>query len=639
MFPDATMKLLALTRFQKKSLTLLIDLLLIPIALWGAIALRFGDLWPSVMQQLELPAILLVLSSSVIFVWLGLYRAVVHFMGINAIRTILWAVLCSSFSLLLIAFVFRIEVLPRSLPFIYGLLLFMLVGGSRWAVRSLYQHLRFKQSAKEPVIIYGAGEAGVQLAKNLIAGEDFFPCAFLDDNDVLQGCIVHGIKVYGPEKLKYVITLTGADRVLLAVPSSTQTERRNMLEKLDGYPLQVQSIPSLEAIVSGKALLEQLENIDVEDLLGRDPVAPKRHLFSACIERKNVLVTGAGGSIGSELCRQILTAQPTTLVLYELNELALYTIDQELRRLIKQEAIADVTVVPVLGSVCDKRLLDELFSLYSIETIYHAAAYKHVPLVERNIFQGVKNNIFGTKTLAEAAIESGVSNFVLISTDKAVRPTNVMGATKRVSELLLQAMAERSSKTIFSMVRFGNVLGSSGSVVPLFKKQIENGGPITVTHADITRFFMTIPEAAQLVIQAGALGTGGDVFVLDMGEPVKIIDMARRMILLSGKTVKDEQCPSGDISISIVGLRPGEKLYEELLVGENVKDTEHPKIKQAHEDFISLEMLEEKLAVITLFEKNHDCEAVRDLLEDLVEGFRPSSPIVDNLNSRTEFVA
>jgi UDP-N-acetylglucosamine 4,6-dehydratase len=639
MLPQVTIKLLALTRFQKKVLMLLIDLMLIPIALWGAMGLRFGELWPSSIEDLPLAIGLVTIGSLVIFIWLGLYRAVVHFMGINAIRTILLGVSCSSSFLLLVVFIFRIEALPRSVPFIYALLLFVLVGGSRWAVRSLYQHLRFKQNAKEPVIIYGAGEAGVQLAKSLIAGEDFFPCAFLDDNKVLQGCIVHGIKVYGLDKLSQAIALTGASRVLLAAPSSTQAQRRIMLDKLDGYPLRVQSIPPLEAIVSGKALLEQLEDIDVEDLLGRDSVAPREQLFSACIKNKNVLVTGAGGSIGSELCRQILCAEPTTLVLYELTELALYTIDQELRGALKELNCSDVMIIPLLGSVCDRGRLDELFALYDIQTVYHAAAYKHVPLVEGNIFQGIKNNVFGTKTLAEAAQCAGVRNFVLISTDKAVRPTNVMGATKRAAELVLQAMAEKDSCTVFSMVRFGNVLGSSGSVVPLFRKQIASGGPITVTHEDITRYFMTIPEAAQLVIQAGALGTGGDVFVLDMGDSVKIIDMARRMILLSGKTVKDTDHPNGDVAISVVGLRPGEKLYEELLVGDNVQSTEHPKIKQAHESYISLETLVEKLLLFKSLEVKNDCAAARALLQAIVVGFNPSSPIVDYLNRPVNQVA
>ncbi|MEZ6854234.1 polysaccharide biosynthesis protein [Halodesulfovibrio aestuarii] len=639
MVPNLALKLIALSRTQKKALMLLADFILIPLALWGAWALRLGELWPDHLISSILLFPLLVFGSMIFFVRLGLYRAVIHFMGIKAIRTIALGVCVSSCLLFSLAFILRIESFPRSVPFIYGLLLFVYVGGSRWAVRTMYHHLRFQKHAKDPVIIYGAGEAGFQLAKSLISGEDFFPSAFLDDDKALHGCTIHDIKVYDPEILSELVLLTKAKRVLLAVPSATQEERKKILDKLDGYPLRVQTIPSLEAIVSGAAMPNQLQDVDVEDLLGRDPVPPKEDLFSACIKGKNVLVTGAGGSIGSELCRQIVHANPNVLVLYELTELALYTIDQELRGLLKELKNNSIQIIPVLGSVRDRARLNEVFIRYNINTVYHAAAYKHVPLVEGNVFQGIKNNIFGTKILAEAAEQAGVKNFVLISTDKAVRPTNVMGATKRTAELTLQAMAANGSNTVFSMVRFGNVLGSSGSVVPLFKKQIASGGPVTVTHEDITRYFMTIPEAAQLVIQAGAMGVGGDVFVLDMGNSVKILDMARRMVLLSGKTIKDAEQPNGDIEISVVGLRPGEKLYEELLVGDNVQKTEHPKIMQAHEDLLSLEVLEEKLSKFEMLEVENDCLAARNLLQDIVCGFTPNSPIVDSLYNPTKQVA
>ncbi|SHJ28952.1 polysaccharide biosynthesis protein [Halodesulfovibrio aestuarii] len=639
MFPQITMRLVALSRVHKKTLMLFADLILILFSLWGAWALRLGELWPTDLTSSILLFPLLVFGSMIFFVRLGLYRAVIHFMGIKAIRTIALGVCVSSCLLFSLVFILRIESFPRSVPFIYGLLLFVCVGGSRWAVRIMYHHLRFQKHAKDPVIIYGAGEAGFQLAKSLISGEDFFPSAFLDDDKALHGCTVHDVKVYDPEMLSDLVLLTKAKRVLLAVPSATQEERKKILDKLDGYPLLVQTIPSLEAIVSGAAMPNQLQDVDVEDLLGRDPVPPKEDLFSACIKGKNVLVTGAGGSIGSELCRQIVHANPNVLVLYELTELALYTIDQELRGLLKELKNNSIQIIPVLGSVRDRARLNEVFIRYNINTVYHAAAYKHVPLVEGNVFQGIKNNIFGTKILAEAAEQAGVKNFVLISTDKAVRPTNVMGATKRTAELILQAMAANGSNTVFSMVRFGNVLGSSGSVVPLFKKQIASGGPVTVTHEDITRYFMTIPEAAQLVIQAGAMGVGGDVFVLDMGNSVKILDMARRMVLLSGKTIKDAEQPNGDIEISVVGLRPGEKLYEELLVGDNVQKTEHPKIMQAHEDLLSLEVLEEKLSKFEMLEVENDCLAARNLLQDIVCGFTPTSPIVDSLYNPTKQVA
>lgn len=639
MIPRIAHELIALTRIQKKFLMLFADLILIPLALWGAIGLRFGEFWPDLMDNLGIATVVIVFGSILVFIRLGLYRAVIHFMGIKAIRTIAFGAFASSCILFSLAFIFRIDGFPRSIPFIYALLLFVCVGGTRWAVRSMYHHLRFQKHAKDPVIIYGAGEAGFQLAKSLVSGEDFFPSAFLDDDKALHGCTVHDVKIYDPVKLPEIIELTKAKRVLLAVPSATQEERKNILDKLDGYPLRVQTIPSLEAIVSGKAMPYQLQDVEVEDLLGRDPVPPKEDLFSACINEKNILVTGAGGSIGSELCRQIIRANPDTIVLYELTELALYTIDQELRELLKGGEKALIKVIPILGSVCDRERLNEVFMKYDIHTVYHAAAYKHVPLVEGNIFQGIRNNIFGTKTLAESAELWGVTNFVLISTDKAVRPTNVMGATKRAAELVLQAMAAKGSRTVFSMVRFGNVLGSSGSVVPLFKKQIAKGGPITVTHKEITRFFMTIPEAAQLVIQAGALGKGGDVFVLDMGNSVKILDMARRMIHLSGKTVRNAENPNGDIEISVVGLRPGEKLYEELLVGENVQPTEHPKIMQAYEVFMPLEELEEKLAAYELLEAESNCVEARALLQEVVTGFTPSSPIIDYLYRSAKQVA
>lgn len=639
MFPRIAVKLVALDRCYKRVLMLIADFFLIPFSIWASMVLRLGGLWPAPLNNFMIPSFLVISLSILVFIRLGLYRAIVHFMGIKTVSTIALAVCVSSCLLFSSAFLLRIESFPRSIPFIYALLLFVFVGGSRWAVRSMYHHLRFKQHAKHPVIIYGAGEAGFQLAKSLIAGEDFFPSAFLDDDNALQNCTVHDIKVYSPEQLANVIALTKAKRVLLAVPSATQEERKSILDRLDGHPLRVQTIPSLEAIVSGEALPNQLQDVDVEDLLGRDPIPPKESLFSACIRDKNVLVSGAGGSIGSELCRQILRANPNTLVLYEITELALYTIDQELRGLLKELKNNSIQIIPVLGSVCDRPRLNEIFIRYDIDTVYHAAAYKHVPLVEGNVFQGIKNNIFGTKVLAESAEQAGVNNFVLISTDKAVRPTNVMGATKRTAELTLQAMAAKGSKTVFSMVRFGNVLGSSGSVVPLFKKQIASGGPVTVTHEDITRYFMTIPEAAQLVIQAGAMGVGGDVFVLDMGDSVKILDMARRMVLLSGKTVKDAEHLNGDIEISVVGLRPGEKLYEELLVGDNVQQTEHPKIMQAHEDLLPLEVLEEKLSKFELLEVENDCLAARNLLQEIVSGFTPSSPIVDSLYNPTKQVA
>lgn len=610
---------------------LLSDMLVIPLALWFAWYLRLGHVFPSEMGQTLMLFPVVTLGSIAVFIQIGLYKAVVHFMSGKTIRTIAFAAITSGFLLFTTAFIFRLNSFPRSIPIIYAFILLTFIGGSRWIVRSMYQYARLKQQNKQPVIIYGAGEAGFQLAKSLISGTDFYPCAFVDDNSALTGCTVHEIRVHPPSLLDQLIQSTRAKRVLLAVPSATKLQRKNILDRLNSQSIRVQTIPSLEEIVSGKAELHQLQDIKLEDLLGRDPVPPYKELFTRCIEGKKVLVSGAGGSIGAELCRQIITARPALLVLYELSELALYTIEQELTDILSQKKNASITILPVLGSVCDKKRIQEIFSAYSIDTVYHAAAYKHVPLVEGNIFQGIRNNIFGTKILAEAALAAQVRNFVLISTDKAVRPTNVMGATKRSAELVLQALANKNSNTIFSMVRFGNVLGSSGSVVPLFQKQIARGGPVTVTHENITRFFMTIPEAAQLVIQAGAMGNGGDVFVLDMGSPVKIIDMARRMIQLTGNTVKDSEQEKGDIAIEVVGLRPGEKLYEELLLSDNVQKTVHPKIMQAYETFYTYSELIIWLSHLEDLEINNDCIGARTLLQEIVQGYSPSSPIVDVL--------
>ena len=639
MFAQLAGFLVSLDRGQKKVLMLFADVFCICIALWGALGIHSEIIWPFQIAELRYVVPLLLLGSMALFMRIGLYQAVIHFMGIEAVRTIAIGGFGSASLLLILVLFFKIDSFPLSVPFVYSLLLFVSIGGTRWGVRTLYHHMRLQQHQKSPVIIYGAGEAGVQLAKSLASGEDYFPSAFLDDDTALQGCIVHDVRVYPPKKLDDVISRTSAKRILLAVPSASQYQRKKILDNLDGYALRVQTIPSLEEIVSGEAVLSHLQDVDVADLLGRDSVPPMRKLFSECIEGKSVLITGAGGSIGSELCRQIIRARPNVLVLYELTELALYTIDQELSILLEEMDTLSINVVPVLGSVLDRRRLNEVFSKYGIDTVYHAAAYKHVPLVEGNVFQGIKNNIFGTKILAESAERAGVKNFVLISTDKAVRPTNVMGATKRTAELILQAMAANGANTVFSMVRFGNVLGSSGSVVPLFKKQIASGGPVTVTHEEITRYFMTIPEAAQLVVQAGAMGVGGDVFVLDMGNSVKILDMARRMVLLSGKTIKDVEHPNGDIEISVVGLRPGEKLYEELLVGDNVQKTEHPKIMQAHEVFLPLEVLEKKLSRFESIEVENDSLAARNLLQEIVSGFTPNSPIVDSLYNPTKQVA
>ncbi|WP_445427637.1 polysaccharide biosynthesis protein [Alishewanella sp. HL-SH05] len=435
---------------------------------------------------------------------------------------------------------------------------------------------------KTRVLIYGAGSSGRQLAQALLNGEQYHPVMFVDDDTTLQRSTILGIPVSSPDGIASLIKQKNIGRVLLAMPSASRSRRRDVLDQLEELPIPVLSIPGMSDVVNGSMRIDELQDVKIEDLLGRDPVAPKLKLLNANIKGKVVMVTGAGGSIGSELCRQIIRCEPITLLLFELSEYGLYAIEQELKNFILQEGL-DVTLIPVMGTVQRQNRLETVMRTFKVNTVYHAAAYKHVPLVEYNVVEGVRNNVFGTWFTADAAIKAGVETFVLVSTDKAVRPTNVMGASKRLAELVLQALAQYQTKTRFCMVRFGNVLGSSGSVVPLFREQIRKGGPVTITHKDIIRYFMTIPEAAQLVIQAGAMGKGGDVFVLDMGEPVKISDLAKRMIHLMGLEVQDEQHPDGDIELRYTGLRPGEKLYEELLVGNNVRKTEHSRIMAADE--------------------------------------------------------
>ena len=440
--------------------------------------------------------------------------------------------------------------------------------------------------------------------------------------------------VYNPNDLQTLITQFGVKRVLLAVPNATKKQRKAILDQLEPFSVHVQTTPSMPDIVSGKASVDQLQEVEPEDLLGRDPVPANAALFNACIHEKVVLVTGAGGSIGSELCRQVVKAGPTTLVLFEQSEFGLYQIESELKRN-EHVLFYGVQLVPLLGSVCNSHRINEVFQRYKVDTVYHAAAYKHVPLVEHNVFEGIRNNVIGTRVVAEAAKKAGAGHFVLVSTDKAVRPTNVMGATKRLAELVVQTLAVESD-TVFSMVRFGNVLGSSGSVVPLFREQIRRGGPVTVTHPDITRFFMTIPEAASLVVQSGAMGQGGDVFVLDMGNPVRIVDLARRMIELSGYDVKSDDHPEGDIEIEFSGLRPGEKLYEELLIGDAVSGTDHPKIMRANEELLPEATLHAFLESLIAAEQGQDALVARGILEKAVAGFKPSSPMVDLLSGVAE---
>ncbi|WP_077583871.1 polysaccharide biosynthesis protein, partial [Rodentibacter pneumotropicus] len=556
----------------------------------------------------------------------GLYRAVLRFITIKILRIVLVGTLISSISMLIISYFFLLNI-PRTVPFLYFLFLTILVIGVRLFFRTL---LTIDRNNKKSVIIYGAGDSGRQLLTALNQMTGYFVSAFVDDDRKLHKLTLHGIKVYSPTKLKELISQHNVEQILLAMPSAPISRRKEIINQLAMLSCEVLSIPSMEDIITGKAKLTTLNKVSIDDLLGREPVAPVQELLYANIQDKIVMVTGAGGSIGSELCRKIIQQKPKKLILFELNEFSLYSIEAELRNTIKKQDLS-IILLPVMGSIQNKKYLSSIMETFKVETVYHAAAYKHVPLVEYNVVEGVRNNVLGTLNCALSAIENKVETFVLISTDKAVRPTNTMGTTKRIAELILQALAKTQSNTRFSMVRFGNVLGSSGSVVPLFRKQIEQGGPITLTHPEITRYFMTIPEASQLVIQAGAMGKGGDVFVLDMGESVKIIDLARRMIQLSGLKEKNQENPNGDIEIKISGLRPGEKLYEELLIGDNVNKTTHPRIMTATEIMWDWERLSPILYQLEKYCDDYAVENIREILLKLPTAFNPVDNICDLL--------
>ena len=575
--------LLNASRPTKRIMTVAYDILAIPVAVYLALALRYGIWNPTLTSEILFAVAITTTVTLGIFIRLGLYRAVVRFMTGKAFSTLAIGISISALILTTSSFLLNAN-LPRSSTIIYFFTAFALLGTPRLFIRSIVSQLGKAQC--EPVLIYGAGNQGVALAHALAASELYRPCAFIDDDRKKQGTTIHGLRVISKDQIEDLTNQYDISKILLALGKTSFGQRRTLIESLSSNNLEILTAPAVNDIVSGKARIEEVREVEIDDLLGRDCVSPNAELLSNNITDKVVLVTGAGGSIGSELCRQVLTQRPSKLILLELNEYSLYAIEQELQNTAKSIGI-DTEIISILGSVQKQNRLETIFKAFNVQTIYHAAAYKHVPMVEHNVVEGVRNNVFGTWYCAEAAIAAGVERFVLISTDKAVRPTNVMGASKRVAELVLQALNERQRDTLFCMVRFGNVLGSSGSVVPLFRRQINNGGPITVTHPDIIRYFMTIPEASQLVIQAGAMGKGGDVFVLDMGEPVKITSLAKKMIKLSGLSEKTTEKPDGDIEIQFTGLRPGEKLYEELLVGENVEGTEHPRIMTANEVHLS----------------------------------------------------
>ena len=576
-------KLLNARRSHKRIISLLYDSFALAFALYLAISLRLGTLSISLDLTILVSFAVTLFVSLILFIRLGLYRAILRFAPIDALTTILIGIGISALTLSTSSFFLHAPI-PRSTPIIYFLAALVLLGFPRLFFRSLVSIVNNRKSSgtqAEPIIIYGAGYSGYQLSLGLESENSIYKVvAFVDDNSKLTKSKLRGVNIYSSKSLERLAKQYKVQTVLLAMGNISRSQKSTIIQRLEQLHLKTLTIPAIQDIVNGKARISDIKPVAVEDLLGRDPVPPKPELMGACIYGKNVMVTGAGGSIGSELCRKIIQQQPKRLILFELSEYNLYAIEQDLKTL---APAGQVDILPILGNVQDQNRLEEVMGAFSIQTIYHAAAYKHVPLVEHNIIEGVNNNIVGTWHCAEAAITTKVESFVLVSTDKAVRPTNIMGTTKRMAELVLQALTERQSTTRFTMVRFGNVLGSSGSVVPLFRKQIASGGPITVTHPEITRYFMTIPEAAELVIQAGSMGQGGDVFVLDMGEPVKIIDLAKQMIHLSGLEVKEHGNLTGDIEIQFTGLRPGEKLYEELLVGDNITGTEHKLIMRAEE--------------------------------------------------------
>ncbi|WP_369600004.1 nucleoside-diphosphate sugar epimerase/dehydratase [Hahella sp. SMD15-11] len=628
--------LFELPRPKKRLISVAADTVLLSLALWMAFTLRLGEVFLPAETGFWLGWLVTLSSSLLVFVRLGLYRAVIRYMGEHVLFTVLAGTTLSAVILSVVGDVLQAFQLPRSVPVIYWAFATLFVGGTRYLVRYYVHQAASKEKTR--VVVYGAGVSGRRLANALQSGPEYSVVAFVDDDPAKQGTVVCGHRVYAPAGLKQLMEDRGAELVLLALGHASRGQRRLVLRYLEQQSIRVMTIPDIDDIMSGRARIEEVRDIDIEDLLGRDPVAPDPALLGQGITGKNVMVTGAGGSIGSELCRQILRLRPRTLVLFELSEYALYAIEKELEA---QDEAPQVRIVAVLGSVQHQRRLESVMQAFEIDTVYHAAAYKHVPLVEHNIIEGIRNNVFGTWFAAEAAIRSGVEKFVLISTDKAVRPTNVMGASKRCAELVLQALAQRQHNTKFAMVRFGNVLGSSGSVVPLFREQIRSGGPVTVTHPDIIRYFMTIPEASQLVLQAGAMGGEGEVFVLDMGEPVRIADLAAKMIHLMGLEPRTEANPDGDIEIVYTGLRPGEKLYEELLIGDNPTGTDHPRILKAQEVSLPWPEVERLLKRLDLACHAFDCGMIRQLLLDAPLGYRPANDPVDHIwciNSQREVV-
>ena len=621
-------KLVSLSRINKQLIVLLIDSILLVLMLLASFSIRLGY-WYFPGGDLLWVIFGAPIIAIPIFVRFGLYRAVIRYIGFKALWAVLQAVSLYALIWGVVGFMVAVEGIPRSVILINWVLSLLTIGGLRIGARWLLTGMMGVgvDNNSKKVLIYGAGDAGIQLISALEHSKEYLPLGLVDDSKALHGSHIRGLNVYAANNIESVINKLKIDEVLIAMPSASRTRKLAIIDALEPYPVLVRMLPGVAELAEGKVSIGDLREVSIADLLGRDPVEPNRALLGKNITDKVVMVTGAGGSIGSELCRQIALLNPKILVLYELSELALYTVEKELASIVENQ----VNIYPILGNINNKARLAHVFERFNVNTIYHAAAYKHVPMVEFNNTEGVNNNVFGTLNCAQAAIEAKVETFVLISTDKAVRPTNTMGATKRVAEMVLQALAEQQEQTNFTMVRFGNVLGSSGSVIPLFRQQIKEGGPLTVTDVDIIRYFMTTPEAVELVIQAGAMGQGGDVFVLDMGKPVRIDDLARKMIRLSGLEVKDVQHPEGDIEIHYTGLRPGEKLYEELLIGDNVSETDNALIMCAQEDSLPWSELESILGELKTTIKDCNQAKLRQLLIEIVPGFKPQSEIVDFL--------
>lgn len=627
--------LLAMPRVAKRALALLVDSSFCVLTIWLAYCFRLNE-WTVLTGVQWLPVFVSLCMALPIFIVMGMYRAIFRYANLAAFITVLKAIAIYGFAFMTIFTALSVPGVPRTVGILQPFLLLIGIGLSRLGIRywlgDAYQRILHKNMLAK-VLIYGAGKAGRQLAAALTNSAELNVVGYLDDDPRLKGGVMGGLPIYDPSDLPVLAETLGVHNVLLALPSASRQRRNEILEHIRKARVNVRTLPDLTALAQGRVAVSDIRELEIEDLLGREAVAPRQELLDKAMRNKVVMVTGAGGSIGGELCRQILRNAPSSLILLDQNEFALYNIDAELRKLAELYEHENLQIVPILCSVRDQDRMEHIIQSWRPQTLYHAAAYKHVPLVEHNAVEGIKNNVMGTLVAARAARKYGVSNFVLISTDKAVRPTNVMGASKRLAEMVLQALAAESAtdrlRTNFSMVRFGNVLGSSGSVVPLFRQQIKEGGPVTLTHREITRYFMTISEASQLVIQAGAMGEGGDVFLLDMGEPVRIADLARKMVELSGLSVRDDNSPEGDIELSVTGLRPGEKLYEELLIGDNPETTEHPRIMKAREDFLLWPELLKRLNSLNAALDRNDMAASRAILAELVSGYSSTGEVSD----------